>query len=993
MPLPESTYRLQFHAGFTFRDAAAIVPYLHDLGLTHAYASPYLKARPGSTHGYDVIDHCALNPEVGTEAEYEAWVGAMRSRGMGHVLDIVPNHVGVATNDNRWWNDVLEHGPTSRYAHYFDIAWRGSPRPQLHDKVMLPLLGGHYGDVLEKGELQLKFEHGAFAVHYYDRRFPISPRTYGSILGRNAAAIARSAERHDPAIHEYRAVLRMADDLQGPDDPGAALPGGAAEAEEVKQRLGALAADSAAVRQLIEQNLAEFNGRPGDPHSFDPLDDLLNDQSYRLAYWRAAPDEINYRRFFDINDLAALSMERPEVFEDTHALILRLVAEGKVDGLRVDHPDGLYDPKQYFERVQTAAGQETEWARSSSPSLLYSGERVGARGSAQSGIGNRQSAIETAPHPNRLPGVPGRGDKAVYVVAEKILAPDEPLPDDWAVHGTSGYDFLNMANGLFVDAAKEAAFTSLYQDFTGERSNFDDLVYAKKRLILDIALASELQMLAHRLDRLAQKDRHSRDFTLTGLREALREVIACFPVYRSYVSAEGVHESDRAYMETAVERATRRNPETDPAVFGYVRDVVLQKYPDTFGDAERAEQLEFAGKFQQVTSPTIAKGVEDTAFYVYNRLVSLNEVGGEPGRFGVAPEAVHAYFRDRQQRWPHAMSALSTHDTKRSEDVRARINVLSEMPSEWGAAVKRWRDLNAPHRQSAASGFAPTANDEYLLYQTLVGAYPLAPQSPEEQKSFVGRIQSYMEKAMREAKVHTSWTSPNAEYEGAVKQFVARILDEKTGKGFLEDFRPFQRTVSQTGLLNSLAQTVLKLTAPGVPDTYQGTELWDFSLVDPDNRRPVDYPLRRALLTALNARGPATAVLARELLESKEDGRIKLWVTSRALQARRDNPGLFSEGEYLPAERSGTHRDRVFAFARNHSGRTAIVAVPRLTKGLTAWGDTRLHFPGLPANEKPRYRNLFTGESHSLSPAKDGPSLSAAELFATLPFAVLLASD
>ena len=979
MPLPESTYRLQFHAGFTFRDAAAIVPYLHDLGVTHLYASPYLKARPGSTHGYDVIDHCMLNPELGSEADYDAWVGAMRSSGMSHVLDIVPNHVGVGTNDNAWWNDVLEHGPASRFAGYFDIAWRGSPRPQLHDKVMLPLLGGHYGDVLEKGELKLAFENGAFAVHYYDRRFPISPRTYGSILGQNPAAIARSAERHDPAIQEYRAILRMADDLQGPDDPGAALPGGAAEAEELKQRLAALASDSPAVRQLIEQNLAEFNGRPGDPRSFDLLDDLLNEQSYRLAYWRAAPDEINYRRFFDINDLAALSMERAEVFEDTHRLILKLVAEGKVEGLRVDHPDGLYDPRQYFERLQQAAAQESQWHGFST--------RAGD-------AGNKGSlSTEDRSHGLKTRATKGRAKPSLYVVAEKILAPDEPLPDDWAVHGTTGYDFLNMVNGLFVDTAAEESFTTLYEEWTGDRTGYDDLVYEKKRLILQIALASELQMLARRLDRLAQEDRHSRDFTLTGLREALREVIACFPVYRSYVSAEGVHDTDRGHLNMAVERATQRNPKTDPAVFRYVRDVVLQKYPDTFGEAERAEQLAFAGKFQQVTSPTTAKGVEDTAFYIYNRFVSLNEVGGEPGHFGVAPAALHEYFQDRQRRWPHAMSTLSTHDTKRSEDVRARLNVLSEIPREWGDAVKRWRELNAPHRKTAACGFAPGANDEYLIYQTLVGAHPLDPFSQKEYGTFVQRVQAYMEKAMREAKVHTSWTSPNAEYEGAAKEFVARILDERSSRPFLDDFRGFLRTVSRQGLINSLAQTVLKLTAPGVPDTYQGTELWDFSLVDPDNRRPVAYDRRRELLAPLNATREATPARARELLETIEDGRIKLWVTSRALQARRENPGLFSEGEYLPAAATGARPDRVFAFARRHGARSAVVAVPRLTRGMDGWGDTRLLFPGVKPGANVRYRNLFTGEWHSLSPSKDGPALLASDLFATLPVAVLLASD
>jgi (1->4)-alpha-D-glucan 1-alpha-D-glucosylmutase len=877
MPLPESTYRLQFHAGFTFRDAAAIVPYLHDLGVTHRYASPYLKARPGSTHGYDVIDHGALNPELGTQEDYDAFVEALRSHGMGHILDIVPNHVGVATNDNAWWNDVLEHGPASRYANYFDIAWRGSPRPELHDKVMLPLLGAPYGQVLEKGELKLVSEDGKVRVAYHDRRFPLRPES----------------------------------------------------AREIQSRGGVDA----------------FNGAPGEPRSFDALDELLNRQHYRLSYWRVAPDEINYRRFFDINDLAALSMEREEVFRDTHALILQLVVEGKVDGLRVDHPDGLHDPKRYFERLQRA-------------------------------YVDRARSVETE---TRHPPLP-QGERetcALYVVAEKILAPDEPLPDDWPVHGTTGYDFLNMVNGLFVDQAAEEPFTRLYQEWTGDDTTFEDLVYEKKRLILDVALASELQMLAHRLDRFAQKHRRSRDYTLSGLRGALREVIACFPVYRTYVSkSDGVHGSDRAHVETAVRRATERNPSTDPAVFYFIRDVVLQQYAEATTDAGREEQLRFAGKFQQVTAPVTAKGVEDTAFYVYNRFVSLNEVGGEPGHFGVSPDKLHRYFQDRQSHWPHALSALSTHDTKRSEDVRARLNVLSEMPDSWAEAVLRWRRFNEAHRRPAACGSAPSPDDEYLLYQTLVGAYPLA---GAHDGTFVQRIQSYMQKAMREAKVFTSWTSPNKGYETGVREFVGRILDEGA---FLEDFRRFVAPVAKHGLLNSLAQTVLKLAAPGVPDTYQGTELWDFSLVDPDNRRPVDYDRRRGMLGELT-RG----VNVRDLLASTDDGRVKLFVTARLLHARRSHPGLFSAGEYLPLEATGPRRDNVFAFIRRSGGRSAVVAVPRLVTRIARHAKSdngRLVVRG-----GPHFRNLFTGETVEAGP--EGIALS--EVFKQFPVAVLTSAD
>ena len=776
MQLPESTYRIQFHAGFTFRDATAIVPYLHALGITHVYASPYLKARPGSTHGYDVIDHCSLNPELGTKADYDAFCDALAKHGMSHILDTVPNHVGVATNDNVWWNDVLEHGPASKYAKYFDIAWRGSPRPELHDKVLLPVLGSHYGDALDKGEVKIVHEDGKFWARYYDRRFPL---------------------------------------------------------------------DAPSTKDLNPEQLDRID--------VDRLDAILTAQHYRLAYWRTASDEINYRRFFDINDLAALAQEHDEVFEETHALTFKLIAEGKVTGLRIDHPDGLYDPEQYFRRLQA-----------------------------------------------KRPGF--------YVVAEKILAPDEPLPGDWPVHGTSGYDYLNMVNGLFVDASNADAFTRIYEERTGNATAFEDLVYENKRQVLETSLASELQMLSHRLDRIAQRDRHSRDFTLSGLRAALREVIACFPVYRSYVTTRSVHDSDVSVVTKAVERAIARNAETDPAVFRFVGDAV-------FANAD------FAGKFQQLTAPVTAKGIEDTAFYVYNRFVSLNEVGGEASRFGVSPEKLHAYFAYRQAKWPHAMSCLSTHDTKRSEDVRARLNVLSEIPDEWATRVKRWGELNARHRGKTS----PDCNEEYLIYQTLIGAWPLEPWSADEYDAFVKRVQAYMTKAMREAKLNTSWTNPNESHEAAVRGFVAAILDETRGGEFLADVRPFRQRVSRHGLHNSLAQTVLRLTAPGVPDTYQGTELWEFSLVDPDNRRPVDYARRAALLSEITPQASLS-----DLLDTIEDGRAKLLVNTRLLNLRRQHPGLFSAGQYIPLELRGPDAASAFAFARRHEGRTAVVLVKRL---------------------------------------------------------------
>ena len=905
--LPESTYRVQFHKGFTFRDAATIAPYLAELGVTHLYASPYLKAVPGSTHGYDVIDHNRLNPELGTDEDYAVFLEALHANGLTHILDTVPNHVGVATSENAWWNDVLENGRGSHYANYFDIAWRGSPRPNLYDKVLLPLLGGLYCDVLERGELRLVREDGKVWVRYYDRRFPIDPKT-----------------------------------LEGIDDVDA------------------------------------LNGTVGDPRSFDRLDELLNRQHYRLDYWRVAPDEINYRRFFDVNELAALAMERQEVFEAAHALTLRLLGEGKVAGLRIDHPDGLYDPRAYFDRLQghfllTCARA----AFDADPAMKgHNWEAL------------RPALLDRINNPLRDTS---RNDLPLYVIAEKILAIDEPLPERWVCHGTSGYDFLVMANGLFVDGANEKAFTRIYQEFTLETEPFEELAYEKKRLILRISLASELHMLACRLDGLAQKHRGWRDFTLSGLVDALREVIACFPVYRTYVSeSDGVSDVDRQRIEAAVGEAIRRNPRTEPAVFHFVRDVLLQRHPETFGEEQRAEQLAFAGKFQQLTSPATAKGIEDTAFYVYNRLVSLNEVGGEPGRFGIEPEALHRYLAERKRLWPYALSAMSTHDTKRSEDVRARLNVLSEIPEEWAHHVRRWGEVNARFRAEVKGAMAPHPNDEYLIYQTLVGAWPLEP-AAEEIEAFIGRVQAYMRKAMREAKVRSSWTDPDEAYESAVLDFVAKVAGDQA---FLSDFRPFQSRVCGLGLVNSLSQTLLRLTAPGVPDTYQGCELWDFSLVDPDNRRPVDYAGRGRMLNQIGrniaAAGEDRGPLVADLLRCMPDGRVKLYLTREALRLRREMPGLFTAGEYVPIVADGARGANVFAFERRLGNLRAIVAVPRLIArllgrerdlplGQDAWLDTRLPIAG-------RFLNVFTGESQTA-----GGSFPAAQLLAAFPVALLVA--
>jgi (1->4)-alpha-D-glucan 1-alpha-D-glucosylmutase len=983
-PRPEATYRLQFHKGFTFRDAAALVPYLHDLGVTHLYASPYLQSRPGSTHGYDITNHQRLNAEIGTEEDYDALVAVLHRHGMGQVLDTVPNHMGVVGNQNPWWNDVLENGPASPYANWFDIAWQSSPRPELRNRLLAPVLGDSYGKVLESGQFRLEFAAGAFSIRYFDNVFPVSPCTYGMVLGDRLHELKVALGEDAPPVVEYLSILSAVGHLPGrtETDP-AKVADRQREKEVVKRRLAALTAENDKVREFIEENVAHLNGKPGEPSSFDRLDKLLDAQAYRLSFWRVASDEINYRRFFDTNELAALSMERPEVFEATHELVFRLLGEGKVDGLRIDHPDGLFDPKQYLERLQRRYALE----------LAKKAHDARADAQAPPWDDVRGRLVEELEKVGRDSAL----WRLLYVVVEKILGPSEPLPEDWPVDGTSGYDFLNAVNDVFVDAQNAGAFTRLYLDWAEVDPLFSVTVFQKKTLTLQVTLSSELQMLAYQLDRLAQKNRWSRDFTFHSLRHALREIVAAFPVYRSYISERGVSERDRRYVQAAVNRARRRNPAITRDLFLFVRDLLLLRYPETASEEDRAEQRRFVGKFQQVTAPVMAKGVEDTAFYVYNRLASMNEVGGDPGRFGAPPEELHRFLKDRQASWPRALSPLSTHDTKRGEDVRARLNVLSEMPDEWRQRLARWRALNESLRVQTEDELAPDYNEQYLLYQTLLGAWPEVPITSDGQAEFVGRVQAYMLKAIHEAKVHTSWINPDKAYDDAVLEFTARVLDESRARPFLEDFKEFQRIINHYGLLNGLSQTLLRLTVPGAPDTYQGTELWDFSLVDPDNRRPVDYGRRREMLAGLQRRMDSgdRRELARELARTKDDGRVKLFVTHLALRRRRENPGLFTDGAYAPLDVEGSKKDHAFGFSRCQDARWAAVVVPRLLTRLVqpgkdptgrVWDDTVVRLPGTEAVR--RWRNVFTGAA--VTPA-DGspPALRLAEIVADFPVALL----
>ncbi|TVR83073.1 MAG: malto-oligosyltrehalose synthase [Rhodospirillales bacterium] len=975
--VPRATYRVQLTGSFGFADAAAIVPYLDRLGISHVYCSPYLKARPGSSHGYDIIDHNALNPELGDMAAFDAFCEALGAAGMSHILDFVPNHMGIGQSDNAWWLDVLEWGRESPYAEYFDIDWEPA-KVELRGKVLVPFLGDHYGRVLENGDLVLRFDagEGKFSVWYYDHRFPLEPAHYAPLL---ADALERlsdnvAAGESEGDLVAFDLLVAGFRDLRRPARSARQRTIRRSKAEKLVAQLTEVAGRDAAVREAIDAAAAAINGTPGEPASFVRLHRLLEAQHYRLAFWRVAAEEINYRRFFQINDLAGIRVELPHVFDNVHQLVIRLAAEGRLQGLRLDHIDGLFDPKQYLIRLQ----DKIRAAR---------GETAGTDGASAG----------------------ADGDGLFYVLVEKILAHHERVREDWPVAGTTGYDYLNRLNGVFVDPEAAESLVRSYQRFIEEARDFDEMCYHAKKQAMDEELASELRVLANEFNRLTEDAWLTRDYTLVGLRQALREIVACFPVYRTYVDRHGASPEDARDMQWAVARAERRSMRPDKSVFPFIRDVLTMSlgrgrkspYP-------RREVQRLAMKFQQYTGPVMAKGVEDTAFYRFCALTSLNEVGGEPTRFGVSVSAFHNRCQDQAKRSPASMVCTATHDTKRGEDVRARINVLSEMPDAWAESVRRWAAFNRRRKVDLEEGPAPTPNHEYLFYQTLVGAWPLEfhdaeDLDPEGIADFRERMTGYMLKAVREAKTRTSWTNMDPDYEGALTAFVEQVLEVERPNPFLADFRPFHRRIAELGMLNGLAQVALKLTMPGVPDIYQGCELWDLNLVDPDNRRPVDFSRREALLSDIETRFEADPqAAATALLADWVGGGVKLLVVARLLALRRAHPAVFEEGAYLPLETEGRRAEHVLAFARANGDQRLVVCVPRLLARLTTpmaplpigegvWRDTALVLPGDLAGVS--WRNIFTGET--LSPAGGGETAghALASVLASFPVAALVASD
>jgi (1->4)-alpha-D-glucan 1-alpha-D-glucosylmutase len=924
-PVPRATYRLQFHKGFGFVAAAALAPYLAKLGISHVYASPYLKARPGSLHGYDIVDHRRLNPELGEVADFRAMVAAFQAHGIGQILDFVPNHMGVGGADNRWWQDVLEWGPDSEYAGWFDIDWDPDPH-SLRGKLLVPFLGDQYGAVLESGQLELRFQPdtGDFAVWAYGtHKLPICPLHYERILDQ---------------IHPR--LEQLGDAFSGLPRWHLRVPNGAAE---LKAELAQLAREDADARKALDEAVARLNGEPGRLETWRRLDSLIKDQHWRAAHFRVAADDINYRRFFNINELAGLRMELPELFDHAHRLVFELLADGTVDGLRIDHVDGLLDPKTYLMRLR-----------------------------------------ERAPRP-------------FYLVVEKILARHESLPDDWPVEGTTGYEFTNLVLGLLVDPSGEAGFTELYAEFAGASPSFENIVRECKIRIMLNEMASELNVLARDAARIARQNPRTVDFTRNILQRALQEIVACFPVYRTYVDADApADDADRRDIDWAIAQARRNETDIDSSVFDFLHGLLttdIVAHPRS--GFSRQTVKNFAMRVQQYSGPVMAKGLEDTAFYRYNRFLALNEVGGDPDQFGLSLAAFHKANAQRASRLPHAMLATSTHDTKRGEDVRARLALLSEMPEEWRHQINIWSRILRARIGDVEGTAPPDRNDEYSLYQLLVGAWPaeltgVMQPNADAVGAFLQRIEGAIVKCVREAKIHSTWASPNTSYEAAVLSFARVALDVSRPNAFLDAFLPFQEQIARLGVNNSLVQTALKLTLPGMPDIYQGAEIWDLSLVDPDNRRPVDYRTRQRLLAEVSDPRPGDRANAMaELVRDWRDGRCKLALTLALLADRRARPRLYANGDYEPLSASGAKAEQICAFSRACADDALIVVVSRFPARLAFdpdWHDATIAWPRM-AERTSGWRDLLTGQ---VVERRRGMPLLVADALRGLPLAVLV---
>jgi (1->4)-alpha-D-glucan 1-alpha-D-glucosylmutase len=875
MQIPLATYRVQFNADFGFQAAKAIISYLADLGISDLYASPIFTSRKGSTHGYDVTDPNEINPELGGLKQFEALVQELQQRHVGLLQDIVPNHMAF-DSQNYMLVDVLENGPDSQYRDFFDIDWN-HPYEGIKGRLLAPFLGKFYGDCLESGELQLRYDQSGISINYYGLSFPLRIESYSHVLMYDLAHLRETLGRDHPDFVKLLGVLYMLKYIPSGEEGRERYD----QIKFIKRMLWELWDNSSEVKKFIEKNIEVFNGEPGNPESFNPLDTLLSEQFFRLSYWKVGNEELNYRRFFTVNDLISLRIEEQTVFDITHELILQLVEEGTLTGLRIDHIDGLYDPARYLSRIR-----------------------------------------EHAPE--------------VYLVVEKILEPHEELPLSWPIQGTTGYDFMNKVNGLLCQQSSKHDFDAIYDQFIDRSTSYETLVDQNKRLMIGKHLAGDIDNLANLLKQISDRYRYASDFTMYGLKRALVEILAMFPIYRTYISGEGARKADQEYIKQVLAKA-RENIPTFHNELLFIEKFLSLEFDDRLTEEDKDQWLHFLMRLQQFTGPLMAKGIEDTVMYVYNRLLSLNEVGSQPSEFGISIEDFHTYNQNHSAQWPHTINATATHDTKRGEDVRARLNVLSEIPQEWEGHIRNWHAINAPLKELVNGLELPDRNGEYLLYQTLLGAFPF---DPAEYPAFVERVKAYIIKASREAKVHTSWERPEEAYETAFLQFVDRLLKDDKDNLFLHEFRPLQQKIQHYGVFNSLSQTLLKITSPGVPDFYQGTELWDLSLVDPDNRRPVDYQTRLTYLKEIKARAETDILdLITDLLKSPEDGRIKLFLIHQALQTRRTYSELFQRGGYQKLTVVGSLKTHVVTFARDMGDTRAIAIVPRLLTSLIKEGE------------------------------------------------------
>jgi (1->4)-alpha-D-glucan 1-alpha-D-glucosylmutase len=944
--IPDATYRLQMNGKFRFQDARSLVSYFHQLGITDVYTSPILQARRGSTHGYDMTDPTRLNAEIGTEEDFESLVSELHRLGLGWLLDIVPNHM-AASIENPWWSDVLENGPGSTYATYFDIDWH-PPNKTLDNKVLLPLLARPYSEVLENQELELIIEEGGFFIRYTDTKLPIAPKTYTRILAYRLEDLRRDIGPGSSEFLELSGILAALADLPGRVGLSSEIAGERRlRGEGIKERLWRLYTGSQAVRVFLDENLRIFNGKKRQPASFVLLDELLAQQAYTLAFWQSGNEEINYRRFFTIADLVGMRVEDPLVFDQLHSTILRLVESGAITGLRIDHIDGLRDPFGYLRRLQ------------------------------------EHLTPDSAENPQRR----------FYVVVEKILSRGEPLPADWLTFGTTGYDFLNVLNGLFIDESGRRSLERTYSQFLHGTPRYEDLIYVKKRQIMETILAVEMRSLGHHLSLLAERDRYARDLPPADLTEALIDVTACLPVYRTYVRDFRVTRTERLRIDGAVADARQRRPRLPPECFDFLGDVLSLRQKPYLSSGQREARLDFVMRWQQFSGPIMAKGFEDTFLYIHNPLTSLNEVGSASAS-GLSADAFHEFCAHQKRLWPHALNATTTHDTKRSEDVRARINILSEMAADWKRHLERWALWNSTRKVRLDGREAPDRNEEILLYQTMLGAWPL---NPSELAGFKDRLHNFMIKATREAMIHTKWTRPNVRHEKALSRFIDALMRESPRNRFLHDFLGFQQKVSYYGALSALAQVALKITAPGVPDFYQGAELWDLRLVDPDNRSPVDFEKRMLLLAEIHKQEQAPdPAFINDLLEKWEDGRVKLYLISKMLNFRNAHLELFRDGDYVPLKAAGQRKENVCAFFRHKATSWGLTAVPRLLTKLApegkpplggpAWGKTVLE---LGARMPDSWRNVLTGEMVTTAATEGRRLLRLSDLFSRFPIVLL----